>query len=72
MSDFSFHQGSNMMSLNGINGATGDYLMPEMTPSELSQIAQGDTVELGTSSGTKVPVRRGYAGSLGRERGHRS
>ncbi|MCP4165202.1 MAG: hypothetical protein GY759_04820 [Chloroflexi bacterium] len=30
---------------NGINGATGGYLLPEMTSHELSQIAQGESFE---------------------------
>ena len=31
------------LTFNGINGATGDYLLPAMTPAEISKIAQGET-----------------------------
>jgi hypothetical protein len=30
---------------NGINGATGNYLLPPMSPQDLSKIAQGETLE---------------------------
>ncbi len=30
---------------NGVNGATGDYLLPPMTPRQLSQIAQGEPLD---------------------------
>ena len=30
---------------NGINGATGNYLLPEMTPKQISQIAQGEPLD---------------------------
>jgi hypothetical protein len=30
---------------NGINGATGDYLLPPMTPEQISQIAQGEELD---------------------------
>ncbi len=30
---------------NGINGATGGYLLPEMTPEQISKIAQGEPLD---------------------------
>ena len=30
---------------NGINGATGGYLLPEMTPQQISKIAQGEPLD---------------------------
>lgn len=31
--------------INGINGVTGDYLLPEMTPEQISKIAQGEPLD---------------------------
>lgn len=36
---------NDLLFFNGINGATGDYLLPPMTVSELSQIARGETFD---------------------------
>lgn len=33
------------LTFNGINGATGDYLLPPMTPQQISRIAQGETLD---------------------------
>jgi hypothetical protein len=34
---------SDSMAFNGINGATGDYLLPSMTPLQISKIVQGES-----------------------------
>src|SRR5918996_274930 len=30
---------------NGINGASGEYLLPPLTPHEITQVAQGETLD---------------------------
>lgn len=36
---------NNIIYLNGINGADGEYLMPELTINQISRLAQGDKLE---------------------------
>jgi hypothetical protein len=35
-------KGAETLVFNGVNGATGDYLLPKMTPRQISRIAQGE------------------------------
>ncbi len=36
---------SRYLMINGVNGATGDYLLPGMTPRQISRIARGETLD---------------------------
>ena len=36
---------SELLHFNGINGATGDYLLPPLSPAEIVQIARGEGID---------------------------
>ena len=50
---------------NGINGATGSYLLPEMTPARISKIAQGEPLDEPFLGELKWRQRQASAAHLG-------
>ncbi|MFQ5341904.1 MAG: hypothetical protein ACE5F6_10205 [Anaerolineae bacterium] len=54
---------------NGINGATGDYLLPPMTPAQISQIAQGEELDEEHLKELKWYHKRAIEATLGPKEG---
>ncbi len=44
-----------LLYFNGINGATGDYLLPPMSPEELGRIALGEKWDPALFNELKIP-----------------
>ncbi|MSR84795.1 MAG: hypothetical protein EXS58_18085 [Candidatus Latescibacteria bacterium] len=57
------------MVFNGINGATGDYLLPPLSPKEISQVIQGESLDKSHQQELKAWFERVTNVSLGPKEG---
>jgi hypothetical protein len=60
---------TNELYFNGINGATGEYLLPPMSPQDVSKIAQGESLDKGHLQELKFWYQRTTQAMLGPKEG---